>query len=207
MKKLNLISMMLLLVAALSVMSCVGNDNNSDYSISNADQKAYQQKIAGTYTGKTRIYYYDTSANNFVKKDSTVDVAWTLNADSTMAFTNFPVKFLANYITTNDIPDLVNLKAALTNSPSINIKAYYYIPNSNFVSSSSINYLVNALRFYLTYNGTAHVITIPTNAGYVGGWNSTSRFAYVLAITAGLYIDNTNYPSAMGTTAIEMASK
>ena len=207
MKKLNLISMMLLFVTALSVMSCVNNDNNSDNLISKADQKAYQQRISGTYSGKTRLYSFDANANKFVKQDSTVNVAWTLNADSTMSITNVPVKFFANYITTSNNNELVNLKAALAAAPNQNIKAYYCIPSTNYVSSTSINYVVTALRFSLTYNGAAHVITILTNANYVGGWNVTQRFAYVLAVTAGLYIDSTYYSSNMTTTAIEMDSK
>ena len=206
MKKLNLISMLLLFVTVLSVMSCV-NDNNSDNSISKLDQKTYQQRISGTYSGKTRLYSFDANTNNFVKQDSTVNVAWTLNADSTMSIVNFPVKFFADYITTSNTTDLVNLKTALAAAPNQNIKAFYCIPSTSYVTSTSINYVVTALRFSLTYNGATHVITIPTNVNYVGGWIISKQFAYVLAITEGLYIDNTDYSSNMTTTAIEMASE
>ncbi len=206
MKKLNLISMMLLFVTAASVMSCV-NDNSTDNSISQSDQKTYQQRISGTYYGKTRLYSFDSSSNKFTKQDSTVNIAWALNSDSTMSIANVPVKFFADYITTNNNNDLVNLKAALAAASNQNIKAYYCIPSTNYVTSTSINYVVTALRFNLTYNGATHVITIPTNVNYVGGWIIAQQFAYVLAVTGGLYIDNTDYSSNMTTTAIEMDSK
>ena len=209
MKKLNAITILLLCVATISLSSCFNSDND-DTSITAEKQKTYQTMISGTYSGMTRLYKYDSSANSFVKTDSTTNVVWRMNTDSTITIANFPVSFFAEYInaTSAGSSELTSLKTALASASAQTVKAFYCIPSSNYVTSTYIQYVVTGIIFSLTYDGATHEVVIPVNYyNSLGQWATTSEFAYVSMVTGGLYLDKTSYSSYMSTTGITMDNK
>ena len=141
------------IAVAMCVTSCLSNEDDSlDY----ATQKQYQQVMEGPQTGKIRFYRQQgtrayVGQQTLVKYDS-IHTNWYIGSDSTITINNFPVYMLDSAIIVNKDAtgdDAVKYRSlnqairALKNSSlgSENVKAFYAIPSTGWVSESVIQFM------------------------------------------------------------------
>ena len=132
-----------------------------------------------------RMYYAKTTATGVkAEKYDSVRTYWTVNSDSTLTLRNFPVSKLDSAISVpaNDLSEKANmlreLKSQLKSAPSTNLKAYYFIPNKNAVTSSSLYFYVNPVTVETTFNynnAEKKVYFVFYMNTYTGSWTSSDR--------------------------------
>lgn len=127
MKKITLFSILAAFVAALSLTSC-NTDSDNDYSaLSQESQKNYQAAMSmGAYNDMVIVFDKKNDANVNNQTDSVYSSVYvSMNNDSTMRITNFPVAALAEHITEQ------NLSAAIAKEAPRTITCKYFVlPNS-----------------------------------------------------------------------------
>ena len=171
-----LLSVFGMMAIAISFTSC--NTDSTDYSIDYQTQKQYQSTMANMYSGKMRVYYADAQKQQYVKYDS-VQTRWTVRTDSTLTVSDFPVSVLDSCINLNtpyagsnnqEVQKLRSLKEAIGKlDKKIDLKCYYYVPTTSFVTSSAISFFVNPIYFKQTleYDGASTMSTscsLPTTS-------------------------------------------
>jgi len=185
MKKTRSIFMLIVccIMTAAAFTSCLSE--GEDTSLDVTTQKQYQQQMAGQYSGMLRMYYAKTTATGVkAEKYDSVRTYWTVNSDSTLTLRNFPVSKLDSAISVpaNDLSEKANmlreLKSQLKSAPSTNLKAYYFIPNKNAVTSSSLYFYVNPVTVETTFNynnAEKKVYFVFYMNTYTGSWTSSDR--------------------------------
>ena len=161
--------------------------DKTDYSIDVQTQKQYQSTMANMYSGKMRVYYADAQKRQYVKYDS-VQTRWTVRTDSTLTVSDFPVSVLDSCINLNtpyagsnnqEVQKLRSLKEAIGKlDTKLDLKCYYYVPTTSFVTSSAISFFVNPIYFKQTleYDGGKHdVYFVFLTNNFGGNYNYTTR--------------------------------
>lgn len=97
----KLILLAFALTAAISLNSCLGDDNNDNFDaiyheITPQDKSKVINEMAGQYAGK--VSYFKATLSS---ETDSLDASWTIQNDSTIDIT-MPVSFLSNYILDND---------------------------------------------------------------------------------------------------------
>ena len=180
-----LLSVFGMMAIAISFTSC--NTDSTDYSIDYQTQKQYQSTMANMYSGKMRVYYADAQKQQYVKYDS-VQTRWTVRTDSTLTVSDFPVSVLDSCINLNtpyagsnnqEVQKLRSLKEAIGKlDTKLDLKCYYYVPTTSFVTSSAISFFVNPIYFKQTleYDGGKHdVYFVFLTNNFGGNYNYTTR--------------------------------
>lgn len=180
-----LLSVFGMMAIAISFTSC--NTDSTDNSIDYQTQKQYQSTMANMYSGKMRVYYADAQKQQYVKYDS-VQTRWTVRTDSTLTLSDFPVSVLDSCINLNtpyagsnnqEVQKLRSLKEAIGKlDTKIDLKCYYYVPTTSFVTSSAISFFVNPIYFKQTleYDGGKHdVYFVFLTNNFGGNYNYTTR--------------------------------
>lgn len=180
-----LLSVFGMMAIAISFTSC--NTDSTDYSIDYQTQKQYQSTMANMYSGKMRVYYADAQKQQYVKYDS-VQTRWTVRTDSTLTVSDFPVSVLDSCINLNtpyagsnnqEVQKLRSLKEAIGKlDTKLDLKCYYYVPTTSFVTSSAISFFVNPIFFKQTleYDGGKHdVYFVFLTNNFGGNYNYTTR--------------------------------
>ena len=134
-----------------------------------------------------RVYYADAQKQQYVKYDS-VQTRWTVRTDSTLTVSDFPVSVLDSCINLNtpyagsnnqEVQKLRSLKEAIGKlDTKLDLKCYYYVPTTSFVTSSAISFFVNPIYFKQTleYDGGKHdVYFVFLTNNFGGNYNYTTR--------------------------------
>lgn len=215
MKKLRNYLMLLAcaLMAAGSLTSCISDGD--DDTIDPADYAKYLTYMSGTYTGKARFFYTKSSQTTLLEKyDSISNSVWFVRTDSTVTM-NIPVCKLDSAISNNS--QYASLKKAIRNcTETKQLKALYWIPSTQYVSTNSISFIVNPalLTADVEYDGAKHTVAFMFYPNYYGGTWSTGAFQYMMVL-ARIYPDyqsSTNTGSylsseSMRTVAISFAKE
>lgn len=166
MKKFNKLFIILLCcVGAMSVTSCLGDDD--DYSIDPETYRQYLNLMAGHYPGDpyswkymNKIYYHNdtiTDKENPEKEDSIVNISLTLNAqDSTFTITNIPGKIFTKQLS----DEYKDLRDAINNAPNQMLKGKIIL---NYIGDGYVyfvTYPTSITYSSLTYGGEAHKVTL-----------------------------------------------
>ena len=218
-----LVLFMGILTMSLTFASC--NTDSEDYSIPESSQRQYQTQMAGTYSGKMQFKQFDSRQNNYVDITS-VQATWTVRNDSTFTIRRFPISKLDSAINvpssavTGEAVQLRSLREAISELPDEDVRCAYFVPNTQFVSTSGYQYYVNPLcvdsefsQLYaaksqmfikkkLTYSGETHTVYFVFYQGYYGGeYSASSLFFNFNMVLAGITIDTvpTEYTSSFST--------
>lgn len=178
---------MVCLVALLTTFTaCIGSDNEDNYvyiPLTQAEKAVQINNIAGSYTGKARLY----QINGYGKIDS-ADVSLTVATDSTLNISNFPLRLLTNGLTNE------TLKTALaTQTAPFNSNVYLYKPIkieqliTNYQNFHFFNVWNAALatseskwnvQLPYTYNGQAQMALMELSKDLAPGINLRSMNLY-----------------------------
>lgn len=202
------------IAVAMCVTSCLSNEDDSlDY----ATQKQYQQIMAGPQTGKIRFYRQQgtrayTTQRTLVKYDS-IPASWYIGADSTITINNFPVYMLDSAIIVNKDAtgdDAVKYRSlnqairALKNSSlgSENVKAFYAIPSTGWVSESVIQFMFQptTIERTINFNGGDHKVYFVFNSYNVGAFSRSTREAQASYTLSAICIDKLSQQNAVPST-------
>lgn len=184
MKKFKLLTLFFAAFAALTLTSCLNDDDDNTGLTPEQIQMAYNA-TRGSHSGKI---YYTTGFNKDGKdvKDS-ADVSWNVTSDTVMYINNVPSKVLASVIADDDI------RAAVEKQGPQRIKCYI-----NYINVSPIQWLVNPVSVSfdnVEYNGAKHKVTIAfyVNSNYSFGQLITSvnpNIQMMQFIAGALYVND-----------------
>lgn len=202
------------IAVAMCVTSCLSNEDDS---LDHATQKQYQQIMAGPQTGKIRFYRQQgtrayVGQQTLVKYDS-IPASWYIGSDSTITINNFPVYMLDSAIivkkdATGD--DAVKYRSlnqairALKNSSlgSENVKAFYAIPSTGWVSESVIQFMFQptTIERTINFNGGDHKVYFVFNSYNVGAFSRSTREAQASYTLSAICIDKLSPQNAVPST-------
>lgn len=202
------------IAVAMCVTSCLSNEDDS---LDHATQKQYQQIMAGPQTGKIRFYRQQgtrayVGQQTLVKYDS-IPASWYIGSDSTITINNFPVYMLDSAIivkkdATGD--DAVKYRSlnqairALKNSSlgSENVKAFYAIPSTGWVSESVIQFMFQptTIERTINFNGGDHKVYFVFNSYNVGAFSRSTREAQASYTLSAICIDKLSQQNAVPST-------
>lgn len=202
------------IAVAMCVTSCLSNEDDS---LDHATQKQYQQIMAGSQTGKIRFYRQQgtrayVGQQTLVKYDS-IPASWYIGSDSTITINNFPVYMLDSAIivkkdATGD--DAVKYRSlnqairALKNSSlgSENVKAFYAIPSTGWVSESVIQFMFQptTIERTINFNGGDHKVYFVFNSYNVGAFSRSTREAQASYTLSAICIDKLSQQNAVPST-------
>ena len=153
-----------LLTATLT--SCINDDDNKNQNVeyhymalTETQQNELMKKLEGNYEN----YLYFINANT--QKTDSVQVKWEVNAsDATVTCVNFPVNILANYVTSDQVKEALNVVGS---QPVVfkyscgdtvvkefyDVASYYYnltVPNSSNIVKFTYGEGENELGNYVT---------------------------------------------------------
>ncbi|WP_297149913.1 DUF4840 domain-containing protein [uncultured Prevotella sp.] len=203
------------IAVAMCVTSCLSNEDDSlDY----ATQKQYQQIMAGPQTGLIRFYRQQgtrayVGQQTLVKYDSIKNASWYIGSDSTITINNFPVYMLDSAIIVNKDAtgdDAVKYRSlnqairALKNSSlgSENVKAFYAIPSTGWVSESVIQFMFQptTIERTINFNGGDHKVYFVFNSYNVGAFSRSTREAQASYTLSAICIDKLSQQNAVPST-------
>lgn len=203
------------IAVAMCVTSCLSNEDDSlDY----ATQKQYQQVMEGPQTGKIRFYRQQgtrayVGQQTLVKYDSIKNASWYIGSDSTITINNFPVYMLDSAIIVNKDAtgdDAVKYRSlnkairALKNSSlgSENVKAFYAILSTGWVSESVIQFMFQptTIERTINFNGGDHKVYFVFNSYNVGAFSRSTREAQASYTLSAICIDQLSPQNAVPST-------
>lgn len=194
MKKITLLSLVAVLLTALTFTSCnTGDDNGYSY-LTKEQQDAYQTKMAGSYSNLVLLFDHKNDANVKNQVDSVdTECYFSMRNDSTFTISNFPIKKLAEHISN---PELKEAISKVRNQPVAG--KYMVLPNS-LTNQAYIYACPSPINLDLTYGSDAKehkvVLYFTANTYYVGSCDwSTKQIGFPFNLTY-IFVDGaqTNY--------------
>ena len=192
MKKITLLSLVAVLLTALTFTSCnTGDDNGYSY-LTKEQQYAYQTKMAGSYPNLVLLFDHKNDANVKNQVDS-VETSCDFRNDSTFTINNFPIKELAEHISNPELKEAISKVEDRTVTGK-----YMVLPNSQ-TNQAYFYACPSPINLNLTYGSDAKehkvVLEFTTSSYYTGGciW-STKQIGFPFYLTR-IFVDGaqTNY--------------
>lgn len=194
MKKITLLSLVAVLLTALTFTSCnTGDDNGYSY-LTKEQQDAYQTKMAGSYPNLVLSFDHKNDANVKNQVDSVeTECYFSMRNDSTFTISNFPIKRLAEHISNPELKEAISKEGDKTVAGK-----YMVLPNSQTNQAYFYAY-PSPINLNLTYGSDAKehkvVLVFTPDTYYVGGciW-STKQIGFPFYLTH-IFVDGaqTNY--------------
>ena len=194
MKKITLLSLVAVLLTALTFTSCNTGDDNGYSLLTKEQQDAYQTKMAGSYRNLVLLFDHKNDANVKNQADSVeTECYFSMRNDSTFTISNFPIKKLAEHISNPE------LKEAISKVEDKTVTGMYMVlPNSQTNQAYFYAY-PSPINLNLTYGSDAKehkvVLVFTPDTYYVGGciW-STKQIGFPFYLTH-IFVDGaqTNY--------------
>ena len=194
MKKITLLSLVAVLLTALTFTSCnTGDDNDYSY-LTKEQQDAYQTKMAGSYSNLVLLFDHKNDADVKNQADSVeTECYFSMRNDSTFTISNFPIKKLAEHISNPELKEAISKVEDRTVTGK-----YMVLPNSQTNQAYFYAY-PSPINLNLTYGSDAKehkvVLEFTTSSYYTGGciW-STKQIGFPFYLTR-IFVDGaqTNY--------------
>lgn len=194
MKKITLLSLVAVLLTALTFTSCNTGDDNGYSLLTKEQQDAYQTKMAGSYRNLVLLFDHKNDANVKNQADSVeTECYFSMRNDSTFTISNFPIKKLAEHISNPE------LKEAISKVEDKTVTGMYMVlPNSQTNQAYFYAY-PSPINLNLTYGSDAKehkvVLEFTTSSYYTGGciW-ATKQIGFPFYLTR-IFVDGaqTNY--------------
>ena len=191
MKKITLLSLVAVLLTALTFTSCnTGDDNGYSY-LTKEQQDAYQTKMAGSYSNLVLLFDHKNDANVKNQIDSVeTECYFSMRNDSTFTISNFPIKNLAEHISNPELKEAISKVGDKTVAGK-----YMVLPNSQ-TNQAYFYACPSPINLNLTYGSDAkeHKVVLVFTP-YVGScvW-STKQIGFPFNLTY-IFVDGaqTNY--------------
>lgn len=195
MKKITLLSLVAVLLTALTFTSCnTGDDNGYSY-LTKEQQDAYQTKMAGFYPNLMLLFDHKNDANVKNQADSVeTSCNFSMRNDSTFTISNFPIKKLAEHISNPE------LKEAISKVEDKTVTGKYMVLPNSLTNQAYFYACPSPINLNLTYGSDAkeHKVVLvftATSYYYVGSciW-STKKIGFPFNLTY-IFVDGaqTNY--------------
>lgn len=193
MKKITLLSLVAVLLTALTFTSCnTGDDNGYSY-LTKEKQDAYQTKMAGPYRNLVLLFDHKNDADGKNKVDS-VETSCDFRNDSTFTISNFPIKKLAEHISNPELKEAISKKVE---DRTVTGK-YMVLPNS-LTNQAYFYACPSPINLNLTYGSDAKehkvVLIFSTHPYYAGSCVWSTRKIYIPFFLSYIFVDGaqTNY--------------
>lgn len=192
MKKITLLSLVAVLLTALTFTSCnTGDDNGYSY-LTKEQQDAYQTKMAGFYPNLMLLFDHKNDANVKNQADS-VETSFSMRNDSTFTISNFPIKKLAEHISNPE------LKEAISKVEDKTVTGKYMVLPNSLTNQAYFYACPSPITLNLTYGTDAKehkvVLVFTASSYYLGScvW-STKEIGFPFYLTY-IFVDGlqTNY--------------
>lgn len=191
MKKITLLSLVAVLLTALTFTSCnTGDDNGYSY-LTKEQQDAYQTKMAGFYPNLMLLFDHKNDANVKNQADSVeTSCNFSMRNDSTFTISNFPIKKLAEHISNPE------LKEAISKVEDKTVTGKYMVLPNSPTNQAYFYACPSPINLNLTYGSDAkeHKVVLVFTP-YVGScvW-STKQIGFPFNLTY-IFVDGaqTNY--------------
>lgn len=109
MKKITLLSLVAVLLTALTFTSCNTGDDNGYSLLTKEQQDAYQTKMAVSYRNLVLLFDHKNDANVKNQADSVeTECYFSMRNDSTFTISNFPIKKLAEHISNPELKEAIS---------------------------------------------------------------------------------------------------
>lgn len=194
MKKITLLSLVAVLLTALTFTSCNTGDDNGYSLLTKEQQDAYQTKMAGSYRNLVLLFDHKNDANVKNQADSVeTECYFSMRNDSTFTISNFPIKKLAEHISNPE------LKEAISEVEDKTVTGMYMVlPNSQTNQAYFYAY-PSPINLNLKYGSDAKehkvVLVFSPDTYYAGGciW-ATKQIGFPFYLTR-IFVDGaqTNY--------------
>lgn len=190
MKKITLLSLVAVLLTALTFTSCNIDDDNSY--LTKEQQDAYQTKMAGSYPNLVLLFDHKNDANVKNQVDSVeTECYFSMRNDSTFTISNFPIKKLAEHISDPE------LKEAISKVEDRTVPGKYMVLPKSQTSQAYFSACPSPITLNLKYGSDAkeHKVVLIFSAYYAGGciW-ATKQIGFPFYLTY-IFVDGaqTNY--------------
>jgi hypothetical protein len=170
----------------MTLTACLGDDNDSQ-GLSRQEISECLQAVKGNYTGK--IVFENHNPNNYNDIADTLDIAWSITADTLIIVNEFPQVVVLDRITEEP------MKEALEAAAPAPLKSIF-----GFYQTDPIGFLLYpySVVYDIELNGAPHKATL---AFYINNYSfalfdAPSRVMQMRFQVAGLYLDenaNHNY--------------
>lgn len=194
MKKITLLSLVAVLLTALTFTSCnTGDDNGYSY-LTKEQQDAYQTKMAGFYPNLVLLFDHKNDADVNKQIDSVeTSCNFSMRNDSTFTISNFPIKKLAEHISNPE------LKEAISKVEDKTVTGKYMVLPNSLTNQAYFYACPSPINLTLTYGSDAKehkvVLVFTASSYYVGSciW-STQQIGFPFNLTY-IFVDDkqTNY--------------
>lgn len=194
MKKITLLSLVAVLLTALTFTSCnTGDDNGYSY-LTKEQQDAYQTKMAGFYPNLMLLFDHKNDANVKNQADSVeTSCNFSMRNDSTFTISNFPIKKLAEHISNPE------LKEAISKVEDKTVTGKYMVLPNSLTNQAYFYACPSPINLTLTYGSDAKehkvVLVFTASSYYVGSciW-STKQIGFPFNLSY-IFVDGaqTNY--------------
>lgn len=203
MKKITLLSLVAVLLTALTFTSCnTGDDNGYSY-LTKEQQDAYQTKMAGSYSNLVLLFDHKNDANVKNQADSVeTSCYFSMRNDSTFTISNFPIKKLAEHISNPE------LKEAISKVEDQTVTGKYMVLPNSPTNQAYFYACPSPINLNLTYGSDAKkhkvVLVFTASSYYVGSCDwSTKKIGFPFNLSY-IYVDgaltnfikNSIYPDA-----------
>lgn len=194
MKKITLLSLVAVLLTALTFTSCnTGDDNGYSY-LTKEQQDAYQMNMAGSYSNLVLLFDHKNDANVKNQVDSVeTSCNFSMRNDSTFTISNFPIKKLAEHISNPE------LKEAISKEEDKTVTGKYMVLPNSLTNQAYFYACPSPINLTLTYGSDAKehkvVLVFTASSYYLGScvW-STKQIGFPFNLSY-IFVDGaqTNY--------------
>lgn len=194
MKKITLLSLVAVLLTALTFTSCnTGDDNGYSY-LTKEQQDAYQMNMAGSYSNLVLLFDHKNDANVKNQVDSVeTSCNFSMRNDSTFTISNFPIKKLAEHISNPE------LKEAISKVEDKTVTGKYMVLPNSLTNQAYFYACPSPINLTLTYGSDAKehkvVLVFTASSYYLGScvW-STKQIGFPFNLSY-IFVDGaqTNY--------------
>ena len=170
------------LLAAVSLTSCLKDNDGSNSGLSKAEKEYCANIVKGNYTGN--LIYAAQNIQNINDVTDTLDISWSITSDSTLTIHNFPSRLLAENISDK------TLKEAIASAPDQDINCAI-----GFITTNPIQWLINpsAPCYKLQFNGAEHkfyVAFYANSTNSFGRYTSSTNNIEMQIIEGAIFMDN-----------------
>ena len=181
MRKTSILTLLLCMIAALTMTSCLSDDDDNK-GLTKEEQHTAYLSVAGEHSGQ--LVYYDSIFTNKPAKVDSVATSVNFDTDSTVTIYNFHVNSVAHFVSD------ATAKECLENAPAQILKCYTIFYG---LSPVTFNILPQKLTFSTTADGKPHTITLVFYLGYPNSYGVKSGKSLGLQIVlGGVFLDYEN---------------
>ena len=190
MKKITLLSLVAVLLTALTFTSCNTGDDNGYSLLTKEQQDAYQTKMAGSYRNLVLLFDHKNDANVKNQADSVeTECYFSMRNDSTFTISNFPIKKLAEHISDPE------LKEAISKVEDKTVTGMYMVLSNSQTNQAYFYAYPSPINLNLKYGSDAKehkvVLVFSPDTYYAGGciW-ATKQIGFPFYLTR-IFVDGT----------------